>query len=97
MKASETAIVFIEFQNDFCKEGGALYEGVKDQIKAQYTIKNAQDCIEKARGKCLTLIVPILFDCSCAGFLVPLEFVFFVSVFVAAGFLSGGGLLGLVG
>jgi len=35
MKAGETAIVFIEFQNDFCREGGALYGGVKDQIKAR--------------------------------------------------------------
>ena len=78
MKTSETAIVFIEFQNDFCKEGGALYEGVKGQIKAQNTIKNAQDCIQKARGKCLTLIVPILFeqdyiDAGCEGMLGPIH------------------------
>jgi nicotinamidase-related amidase len=78
MKASETAIVFIEFQNDFCKEGGALYQAVKDQIKAQNTIKNAQDCIQKARGKCLTLLVPILFeqdysDAGCAGVLGPIH------------------------
>ena len=46
MKAKETAIVFIEFQNDFCKEKGALYGGVKDQIKAQNTVKNAQDCMQ---------------------------------------------------
>jgi len=62
MKAEETAIVFIEFQNDFCKEGGALYEGVKDQIRAQKTIENAVDCLQKARGKCLTVLVPILFE-----------------------------------
>ncbi|MDZ7695571.1 MAG: cysteine hydrolase [Deltaproteobacteria bacterium] len=78
MKANETAIVFIEFQNDFCKEGGALYEGVKDQIKAQNTIKNAQDCLQKARGKCLTLLVPILFeedycDAGCEGVLGPIH------------------------
>jgi nicotinamidase-related amidase len=78
MKSSETAIVFIEFQNDFCKEGGALYEGVKGQIKAQNTIINAQDCIKKARGKCLTLIVPILFeqdycDAGCEGVLGPIH------------------------
>jgi len=78
MKASETAIVFIEFQNDFCKEGGAMYEGVKDQIKAQNTIKNAQDCLQKARGKCLTLLVPILFeqdfrDTGCEGVLGPIH------------------------
>jgi len=74
MKSSETAIVFIEFQNDFCKEGGALHDGVKDQIKAQNTLKNAQDCLQKARGKCLTLLTPILFeedycDAGCEGVL----------------------------
>ena len=78
MKASETAIVFIEFQNDFCKEGGGLYEAVKGQIEAQGTVKNAADCIQKARGKCLTLLVPILFeedyaDAGCEGVLGPIH------------------------
>jgi nicotinamidase-related amidase len=74
MKASETAIAFIEFQNDFCKEGGALYDAVKGQIASQGTIKNAADCIGKARGKCLTLLIPIVFeqdyrDAGCEGLL----------------------------
>jgi ureidoacrylate peracid hydrolase len=78
MKASETAIVFIELQNDFCKEGGALYGAVKEQIASQGTIRNAADCINKARGKCLTLIVPILFeenyhDTGCEGVLGPIH------------------------
>lgn len=78
MKARETAIVFIEFQNDFCKEGGALYGGVKDQIKAQNTIVHAADCIRRARGKCLTLLVPIVFeqdycDMGCEGVLGPIH------------------------
>lgn len=78
MKAKETAIVFIEFQNDFCKEGGALYEGVKEQIKTQNTIANAADCIKKARGRCLTLLVPIVFepeycDMGCEGVLGPIH------------------------
>ena len=78
MNFKETAIVFIEFQNDFCKPGGGLYEAVKDQITAQNTIANAQDCIQKARGKCLTLLVPILFeqdycDAGCEGVLGPIH------------------------
>ncbi len=78
VKASETAIVFIEFQNDFCKEGGALYGAVKDQIAKQGTIKNAADCLKKARGKCMTLICPILFegdyrDAGCEGMLGPIH------------------------
>ncbi len=78
MKAKETAIVFIEFQNDFCKEGGALYEGVKEQIKAQNTVVNAANCLRRARGKCLTLLVPIVFeqdygDMGCEGVLGPIH------------------------
>ena len=78
MNAKETAIVFIEFQNDFCKEGGALYGGTRDQIKAQGTVVNARKCIEKARGKCLTLLVPIVFeptycDMGCQGVLGPIH------------------------
>jgi ureidoacrylate peracid hydrolase len=79
MKASETAIVFIEFQNDFCKEGGGLYGAVKEQIAAQGTITNAADCIKKAREKgIMTLIVPILFeqdyrDAGCPGVLGPIH------------------------
>ena len=78
MNATETAIVFIEFQNDFCKEGGALYGGTKEQIAAIGTIENAADCIRNARGKCLTLLVPIVFeqsycDMGCAGVLGPIH------------------------
>jgi nicotinamidase-related amidase len=78
MNAKETAIVFIEFQNDFCKEKGGLYEAVKGQMQVQNTIKNAQDCLKKARGKCLTLLVPILFeqdylDAGCEGVLGPIH------------------------
>jgi ureidoacrylate peracid hydrolase len=62
MKANETAIVFIEFQNDFCKEGGGFFDGVKGQIKEQNTIGNAADCLKKARGKCVTIHCPILFE-----------------------------------
>jgi nicotinamidase-related amidase len=78
VNAKETAIVFIEFQNDFCKEGGALYGGTREQIKAQGTVDNARKCIEKARGKCLTLLVPITFeqsysDMGCQGMLGPIH------------------------
>ena len=31
MKAKETAVVLIEFQNDFCKEGGKLNGGVQSE------------------------------------------------------------------
>ena len=51
MKAKETAVVLIEFQNDFCKEGGKLYEGVKGELARQKTIPNAVKLAEGARKK----------------------------------------------
>ena len=41
MKAKETAVVLIEFQNDFCKEGGKLHGGVQAELSRQNTIPNA--------------------------------------------------------
>jgi ureidoacrylate peracid hydrolase len=43
MKAKETAVVLIEFQNEFCKEGGKLHDGVKGEIDRQNTIPNARE------------------------------------------------------
>ena len=51
MKAKETAVILIEFQNDFCKEGGKLYDGVKDEIARQDTIANAVKLADVARQK----------------------------------------------
>jgi hypothetical protein len=51
MKAKETAVVLIEFQNEFCKEGGKLYDGVKGEIARQNTIPNAAKLAEAAREK----------------------------------------------
>ena len=39
MKASETAVVPIEFQNDFCEPDGKLYDVVKDELGWQGTIQ----------------------------------------------------------
>ena len=51
MKAKETAVVLIEFQNDFCKEGGKLHDGVKGELARQNTIPNAMKLAEEARKK----------------------------------------------
>ncbi len=51
MKAKETAFIFIEFQNDFCSEGGKLYDLVKDEIARNHTIENAQKLLLGAREK----------------------------------------------
>ncbi len=63
MKAKETAVVLIEFQNEFCKEGGKLYEGVKGEIARQGTLGNAVKLAEGARKKgALVLHAPFVFN-----------------------------------
>jgi nicotinamidase-related amidase len=63
MKAQETAVTFIEFQNDFCKKGGKLYDLVKDEIERQGTIENAARALKAAREKgCLIVHSPFVFD-----------------------------------
>ncbi|MDX1707087.1 MAG: cysteine hydrolase [Desulfobacterales bacterium] len=63
MKAKETAIVLIEFQNEFCKEGGKLYDGVKAEITRQKTIPNAAKLAEAARKKgALVIHSPFIFN-----------------------------------
>jgi ureidoacrylate peracid hydrolase len=63
MKAKETAVVFIEFQNEFCKEGGILHGGVKEEIDRQRTIPNAVKLAEGARQKgAMVLHAPFVFN-----------------------------------
>ena len=63
MKAKETAVVMIEFQNEFCKEGGKLHDVVKDEIARQGTIDNGAKLAEAAREKgCLIVHSPFIFD-----------------------------------
>ena len=63
MKAKETAVVLIEFQNEFCKEGGKLYDGVKNEISRQGTISNAVKLAKGAREKGAMLVhTPFLFN-----------------------------------
>lgn len=63
MKAEETAVVLIEFQNEFCKQGGKLNDGVKDEITRQGTIQNAVKLAEGARRKgALVVHAPFVFN-----------------------------------
>ena len=63
MKAKETAVVLIEFQNDFCKAGGKLHDGVKAEINRQGTIPNAVKLAEGARKKGAVVIhAPFIFN-----------------------------------
>jgi len=61
MKASETAILLIEFQKEFCSEDGILYGIVKDQLKD--VIPRTAKLVEEARKKgCLIVHIPISFS-----------------------------------
>jgi nicotinamidase-related amidase len=51
MKAKETAVVLIEFQNEFCKAGGKLYDGVKGEINRQGTIPMPSSWRKPPAGK----------------------------------------------
>lgn len=63
MKANQTAVVLIEFQNEFCKEGGKLHEIVKDELARLGTIEHAVGLAEKARAKgCLVIHCPFVYD-----------------------------------
>jgi len=63
MKATQTAVVLIEFQNEFCKPGGKLYEKVKDELARQGTVANAVRLVEAARQKgCLVIHCPFVYD-----------------------------------
>lgn len=63
MKAKQTAVVLIEFQNEFCKEGGKLYDGVKGEIQRLGTLSNAVKLAEGARKKgALVIYAPFIFN-----------------------------------
>lgn len=60
---SETAFVFIEFQNEFTTPGGKLHDAVKDTIDKYDTINNAQNAMNVARtAGCAIIHVPIEFE-----------------------------------
>lgn len=63
MNAKETAIVFIEFQNDFCKPQGVLHVQVKDEMQRLDTIANARKLLDAAREKGVKVIhCPFVYD-----------------------------------
>ncbi|HYG77283.1 MAG TPA: cysteine hydrolase [Planctomycetota bacterium] len=63
MKAKETAIVLIEFQNEFCKPDGKLYGVVKDEIARLNTVANAVKLAKEARARgALIIHSPFVMD-----------------------------------
>jgi nicotinamidase-related amidase len=58
-----TACIFIEYQNEFTTEGGALYDSVKDCMNATGTLENSRKFMDECRDAGCTIIhVPISYD-----------------------------------
>lgn len=63
MDAATTALVLIEFQNDFVSPGGALHEAVKETMDQLDTVPNAIRAAEATRAAGATVIhSPITFQ-----------------------------------
>jgi nicotinamidase-related amidase len=63
MYAKETAVVFIEFQNDFCHPNGLLYHVVKEELARLETVRNAQRLLAGVRRLgCKVIHSPFTFD-----------------------------------
>ncbi len=63
MDPKKTALVLIEYQNDFTSEGGALHDGVKGVMASSNMLENTKETIAKAREMGATVIyAPITFQ-----------------------------------
>lgn len=63
MKASETAIILIEFQNDFCNPEGKLFSLVQNELTRNQTIIHAKKLLDEARQKgCQIIHCPFSLD-----------------------------------
>ncbi|MGY2229886.1 cysteine hydrolase [Pseudomonas tolaasii] len=62
MHAHNTAIVLIEYQNDFTTEGGVFHDAVKDVMTSSNMLANTAATLEQARALGVTIIhMPIHF------------------------------------
>ncbi len=62
MDPRTTAVVLVEYQNDFTSEGGALHGAVKDSMESTGMLANTQDAVAAARAAGATIIhAPIMF------------------------------------
>ncbi|GBQ16144.1 isochorismatase family cysteine hydrolase [Swaminathania salitolerans] len=58
----DTALVLIEFQNDFASAGGALHEGVRPEMERTGMLPRTIDLVAAARAKGVRIVwVPIVF------------------------------------
>ena len=63
MKANETAVLLIEFQNDFCHPEGKLYDLIKGELERLNTVANARALLAGARRTgCKVIHSPFTLD-----------------------------------
>jgi nicotinamidase-related amidase len=51
-----TAVVLIEYQNDFTSEGGALHDAVKGVMQQTDMLENTRKLVEAARAAGATIV-----------------------------------------
>ncbi|MFN8475199.1 MAG: cysteine hydrolase [Anaerolineae bacterium] len=62
MDPKHTALVLIEYQNDFASEGGTLHEAVRPVMESTNMLANTVETVEKARALGATIVFePITF------------------------------------
>ena len=62
MRPEKTAIIFIEYQNDFTTEGGKMYGALEEVMNKVNVVPNSKSLIIKAREKGITIVhAPIKF------------------------------------
>ena len=62
MDPKKTAVVLIEYQNDFTSEGGSLHDAVKGVMEQERMLPNTVEAVEQARELGATIIhAPITF------------------------------------
>ena len=62
LKPNETALVLIEFQNDFTTEGGIFHSAVKGVMESNQMLQNTVETVKVAREAGINIMyVPIAF------------------------------------
>jgi len=62
LDTERTAILFIEYQNEFTSEGGKMYPAVKDSMEQTNMLENSKKLAEAARSAgCTIMHAPIAF------------------------------------
>mmetsp|Transcript_10096 Transcript_10096/g.18126 ORF Transcript_10096/g.18126 Transcript_10096/m.18126 type:complete len:203 (+) Transcript_10096:206-814(+) len=63
LNPTETALVLIEYQNEFTSEGGKLHEAVKPCMESNNMLENSSKLMAEMRSKgCTVMHVPIVFE-----------------------------------